>query len=275
LQPDKVYIIGDIGSNHMGNKRQAVDMIAELAAAGADAAKFQLFTLADIAHDPSLEDQRTVLPVGWIDLLANVCKDHRIDFMCTPFAPWAVKMLNPYVDIWKVASFEQHRDDLWDAIRLTGKPVISSLGRTRPDSPLLNIAGRTHFLYCVSKYPTPPSDIYLPGYQKHEELYEGFSDHTTSTVIPAFAVARGARIIEKHFRLEDTPTDSPDYPHSLNPDQFAEMVGHIRLAELTCWRQPPESQTLVTYANRREVGTDGTNTSDLGRPESRHGSLAV
>ena len=281
MQPDKCYVIGDIGSNHMSNKGAAINMIANLAAAGADAAKFQLFRLDDIAHDPSLEDSRTVLPVEWIDVLANTCHDHRIDFMCTPFAPWAVEVLNPYVKTWKIASFEQHREDLWDAIKTTGKPVISSLGRTRPGDISFTGAGDTHLLYCVSKYPTPPEDIYLPDHNRDREIfkaycsYQGFSDHTTSTVIPAFAVARGARIIEKHFRLENTPSDSPDYPHSLTPDQFTEMVKNIRLAELTCWRQPPESQTLIEYANRREVGADGSHQRHMGRSEDRHGSLAV
>ena len=103
------------------------------------------------------------------------------------------------------------------------------------------------WLRCVSKYPAPVDDIYLDF-----NLYDGLSDHTTSTIIPALAVARGARIIEKHFRLEDTPTDSPDYSHSLTPGQLAEMVTNIRLAELTCWRQPPADTALEVFSNRRE-----------------------
>ena len=275
LQPDKCYIIGDIGSNHMGNQRDAVDMIATLSTAGADAAKFQLFKLEDIAHDPSLEDPRTVLPVDWVDFLANVCNDHRIDFMCTPFAPWAVEVLNPYVETWKIASFEAKRRDVWAAVLKTKKPIIASTGRGD------TCFKPTHSLYCVSKYPTPPEDIYL-GNETTEEYarldafqYDGFSDHTTSTVIPALAVARGAKIIEKHFRLDKTPSDSPDYPHSLTPSQFTEMVEHIRLAELTCWRQPPESQTLIDYANRREVGADGSHKRDVGRPEGCHRSESL
>ena len=273
LQPDKCYVIAEIGSNHLGNMRAAADMIVNAAAAGADAAKFQLFRLEDVLVDANKGDSRTEMSESWLPDLASICKNHNIDFLCTPFAPWAVEALDKYVEMWKVGSFEAKNDDLWTACIKTRKPIVRSCGRyTNPNDLNTESYGIDYPLYCVSKYPASPSDIYLPTF---DYLTEGFSDHTTSTVIPALAVARGARIIEKHVRLEDTPDDSPDYPHSLTPSQFAEMVRHIRLAELTCWRQPPESQTLEHYANRREVGADGSDTSDMGRPEDSHGSLAV
>ena len=38
-----VYIIAEIGINHEGNLRKAINMIAQAKKAGADAVKFQLF----------------------------------------------------------------------------------------------------------------------------------------------------------------------------------------------------------------------------------------
>ncbi|MFW5891180.1 MAG: N-acetylneuraminate synthase family protein, partial [bacterium] len=58
----------------------------------------------------------------------------------------------------------------------------------------------------------------------------GFSDHTTSTIIPALAVSMGSNIIEKHFTLEKD-LDTPDHSFALNPNELSEMVKNIRLAE--------------------------------------------
>lgn len=249
---DSCYVIAEFGSNHLGNRDDAINAIYAAAHCGADAIKYQLFKLKDILVNPEgngrpgeCGDPRTELPYEWIPALAETCKEHKIDFLCTPFSSYAVAALNPYVEMWKIGSFEHKRIDIWNAVRATGKPIIAAEGR--------NTVNADFRLYCVSKYPTPAEDIYLPDFMNVEHgCVQGFSDHTTSTIIPAFAVARGARIIEKHFRLDQTPIDSPDYPHSLNPRQFAEMVENIRLAETTCWRQPPAERTLIAYPNRRE-----------------------
>lgn len=252
LQPNRCYVIAEAGSNHYGNYDHAVRLIQTAKEAGADACKFQLFRLADILRDPTgagrpgeCGDPKTELPPEWVPLLAGVCREYRIDFLCTPFSAWAVERLNPYVEMWKIGSFEHSRQDIWDAARATGKTIIASMGRGK----LPNEAWEDKVLYCVSKYPTQPEDVYLPTFEE-DDIY-GFSDHTMSTVIPALAVARGALIIEKHFRLDDTPPESPDYSFALTPAQLAEMVANIRLAELTCWRTPAEVP-LASYPNRRE-----------------------
>lgn len=253
LREDRCYVIAEAGSNHYGNRQHAIQLIETAADAGADACKFQLFRLPDILRDPTgagrpgeCGDPKTELPPEWIPQLHDTCREYRIDFLCTPFSAWAVDILNPYVEMWKVGSFEWKRADIWDAVRATGKPIIASSGRGLPAEEIWS----DKILYCVSKYPTAPEDVYLPV-DFMDAGYEGFSDHTMSTVIPALAVARGARIIEKHFRLDDTPTESPDHSFALTPAQLTEMVRNIRLAELTCWRTPAEVP-LVEYANRRE-----------------------
>lgn len=251
LRDGSCYVIAEFGSNHYGAIKQCELAVQTAADSGADAVKFQLFRLEDILIDPSKGDRHTELPVEFVPKIADYCREYRIDFLCTPFAPWAVAVLDEYVGMWKIGSFEHHREDIWNACIATKKPIIASCGRMK----LAKIGDKSispaqHLLYCVSKYPTYQEDIYIQA--RENGGYAGFSDHTTSTVIPALAVARGARIIEKHFRLDSTPTDSPDYAHSLTPSQLAEMVSNIRLAELTCWRQPPADVKLEVFSNRRE-----------------------
>lgn len=248
LHSDRCYVIAEFGSNHNGALKQCELAVQAAADAGADACKFQLFRLEDILIDPSKGNRRTELPVDYIPKIADYCREYRIDFLCTPFAPWAVAVLDEYVGMWKIGSFERLRDDIWEAVNRTDKPIIASWGRG-----FIPADGKhNHYfgLYCISKYPTPIEEVYLPNFGLGGMM--GLSDHTLSTIIPALAVARGARIIEKHFRLESTPTDSPDYAHSLTPSQLAEMVSNIRLAELVCWRTPPIKTELESFPNRRE-----------------------
>jgi len=61
-------------------------------------------------------------------------------------------------------------------------------------------------------------------------IFDGLSDHTLSTVIPAVAVGLGAKIIEKHFTL-DRDLGGPDQCVSLEPDELVEMVKNVREVE--------------------------------------------
>ena len=55
----------------------------------------------------------------------------------------------------------------------------------------------------------------------------GFSDHTIGSTIAIAAVARSAKILEKHFTL-DKNLKSPDHPFSLRPKELRELVGQVR-----------------------------------------------
>ena len=64
------------------------------------------------------------------------------------------------------------------------------------------------YLYCISKYPTPLNEL---DFSKIDfSSYAGFSDHTEGVVAPITALARGAKIIEKHFTIDKT-MHGPDH----------------------------------------------------------------
>jgi N-acetylneuraminate synthase/N,N'-diacetyllegionaminate synthase len=65
----------------------------------------------------------------------------------------------------------------------------------------------------------------------------GLSDHTTSTLTGALAVAAGATIVEKHIRLHDTSQDCPDYPHSLCANEWSGPVGDVSLHHFNTFKQ--------------------------------------
>ena len=59
----------------------------------------------------------------------------------------------------------------------------------------------------------------------------GFSDHTMSTDVPSYAVACGAKVIEKHFTLS-RKLKGPDHFYALEPKEFKQMVKKIREMEI-------------------------------------------
>ena len=90
-------------------------------------------------------------------------------------------------------------------------------------------------LHCTTEYPAPLKDINLRAMDTLGAAFGlpvGYSDHSEGIVVPIAAVARGAKLIEKHFTL-DKMMDGPDHKASLDPVELKSMVQAIRAVELT------------------------------------------
>jgi len=90
-------------------------------------------------------------------------------------------------------------------------------------------AQNARYLYCVPKYPCEYADVHLPA-SFAGSPYHGFSDHTLGIEAALVAVARGARIIEKHFTL-NKGLAGPDHVCSITPDELADLCRYARLME--------------------------------------------
>ena len=180
-------------------------------------------------------------PVEYLHKFKAKCDEVGVIFMCSVFLPKDCDAVSSLAHVGKISAFESDYDELISVARARFSRLIISVnaGKRFP-----NLLEGADFLYCVSEYPTPLEHLYLSCLRKREGplQYSGISDHTTSTLTGALAVAAGARVIEKHVRLDDTPTDNPDHDHSLccewewrdghKRNQFAEYVENIRTAEV-------------------------------------------
>jgi sialic acid synthase SpsE len=89
-------------------------------------------------------------------------------------------------------------------------------------------------LHCTSEYPAPFEELNLNALDHLKEVFTlevGYSDHSEGILAPIAAVAKGAKIIEKHFTL-DKELPGPDHKASLNPLELKEMIQSIRTIEL-------------------------------------------
>ena len=88
-------------------------------------------------------------------------------------------------------------------------------------------------LHCTSIYPTPDALASLNRISALKEKFSldvGFSDHTKGYMAATLAVAKGARVIEKHFTL-NKKMKGPDHWFSLDPKEFKNYVKNIRNTE--------------------------------------------
>jgi N-acetylneuraminate synthase len=88
-------------------------------------------------------------------------------------------------------------------------------------------------LHCISTYPAPFRDVNLKYLKRLKTIGDcpiGYSGHERGYYIALAAVARGAKVIEKHFTL-DKNMEGNDHKISLLPDEFKAMVEGIRQIE--------------------------------------------
>ena len=237
--------IAEASSNHGRDLDRARAFVDAAADAGCDAVKFQLFKInrmfaPEILRQSPKHRARAEweLPLSHLAPLAEHCSARKIQFSCTPFYLEAVAELEPFVDFYKVASYELLVTDLLKACARTGKPVILSTGMATMDeiakaAATLTGAGATDvtLLHCVSAYPTPTEEANLSAIQQIREatgLKTGWSDHTRRPAVIERAVHRwNAAAVEFHLDLDG---HGAEYAagHCWLPQEIAPVIARVR-----------------------------------------------
>lgn len=121
-----------------------------------------------------------------------------------------------------------------------------------------SLNGHVTLLHCTSQYPTAFSEVNLRAMDTLANAFGldvGYSDHTEGILIPLAAVARGAKLIEKHFTL-DRNLPGPDHKASLEPDELTQMVRDIRALSMALGdgrKSPQISEWDTRRAARQQV----------------------
>ena len=220
-------IIAEIGQNHNGDLELACELIKKAKVCGADVAKFQLYDAKNLFPKEGNEwyeyNCKTELSFEDVEMLDRVCKEEGIEFMASVFDVKRIRWLEDLnVKRYKIASRSIHEEHLINAVIETGKPVLISLGMWKQET-FPSYSGNISYLYCISKYPTPLKEL---DFSKIDfSSYGGFSDHTEGVVAPITALARGAKIIEKHFTIDKT-MHGPDHSGSMTPQELTEICNY-------------------------------------------------
>lgn len=244
------YVIAEIGNNHEGKPEAAIELVKLAIRADVDAVKMQAFTANELVsanlpaivgtHKTQIERMASLeLPLEVYQECSTICAGKNIDLIVSPFSTTWVDKLEPYVDIFKIASGELTHVDLLRSIRLTLKPVIISTGM----ADLQEIHGTVEMfplkhvtlLHCVSIYPCPYE---LAGLNRIKILKKsfpgcvayGYSDHCIGPNACLAAVALGAQVIEKHFSAI-SECEIGDHIHSLDFNGMVNLIKNVNEIE--------------------------------------------
>lgn len=267
------FIIAEIGNNHQGDVDLAKRLVDLAVDTGADAVKFQLRDMDALYRQKGSQSAGEDLGVQYtLDLLSRFSftveqmyevfdhvKQHGMDIMCTPWDAPSVQALVDYgIQGLKVASADLTNHDLLRDMASRGLPMMISTGMSREEEiresvKLLRSLGASYaLLQCQSTYPAPFKDVNLAYMDRLADIGQclvGYSGHERGYHVPIAAVARGAKIIEKHFTIDKT-LEGNDHTVSLLPEEFKAMVQQIREVEESIGTAAPREVSTGELMNR-------------------------
>ena len=252
----KSFIIAEVGQNHQGDPKIAMEYIHKFASVGADAVKFQtrdnryLFDNAsykklynsDNAFGETYGEHREALELDLsdVELLRKKCRELDIAFMSTPFdEPSLDFLLKIDTDILKIASFDLGNVAFLKRMAISQKPIVLSVGGGRLNhisasiETLLKYNSNLAVLHCVSEYPCAHDKLGLSNISKlinsFPECVIGLSDHFNCTLSGPIGYMKGARVFEKHVTL-NRAWKGTDHSFALEPRGFETFVRDINRA---------------------------------------------
>jgi N-acetylneuraminate synthase len=249
----RIFVIAEIGNNHNGDIKRAIQLIDLAINSGADCVKFQMRQMTEVYRLRSLENNSEDLGTEYlIDLLqrfelsiedhhkiSEYCRAAGILYLCTPWDRLSINILESFnVPAYKVSSADLTNLPFIDHLSRTHKPLLLSTGMSSFEEVCCTVdflkARNSQFalLHCNSTYPAPLHDIQLRWMSHLRDLHPliGYSGHERGIAVSLGAVALGACIIERHFTL-DRGMEGPDHAASLEPDEFKRLVDGIREIE--------------------------------------------
>ncbi len=281
-------IIAEAGSNYNGSLEIAKKLVDAAVEAHADVVKFQTFK-ADLIvtkTTPKAEYQRQgdgdsqsyYDLLKWLEIpdedwrkLKQYCGQKGIIFMSTPHSgEWSVNLLEELdVPAYKLGSGDLTNLPFLEYIAKKGKPMIISTGMAVMEEikeavDTIHAAGNNQIavLQCTTSYPLEIENVNLRAMdtiQKEVGTMVGFSDHTLGNEAALAAVARGAKIVEKHFTI-DKNLPGPDHKASATPEEFKQLVQSIRKTEKSLGsaekKPTPTEQEIARIARKSIIAAE-------------------
>ncbi len=253
------YIIAEIGANFDQSLDKAKILIEKAKECGADSVKFQSFISEKIVSKRGFKSmvlkgvhgtwekpidevfREAELPRDWHYELKEFSDKMGIHFSTSPYDYEAIELCGeldlPYI---KIGSGEITWLEALDHIARKNKPIFLSTGDatlSEIDEAIRTIEATGNLdlvlLQCITNYPSKIESAnirVLDSYKLAFDILVGYSDHSPGIVVPLGAVSLGACVIEKHFTI-NKHDKGPDHPHSMEPEEFKQMVKAIRELE--------------------------------------------
>ena len=232
-EQEKTFIIAEAGVNHNGDIRLAKEMIDAASESGADAVKFQTFRTEELIlkntekapyqrvttdrHESQYDMlKRLEVKKEQATELRDYCRKRNIIFLSTPFEKISLDELDELgVSAFKIAATDLTNIQFLRQVAEKGKPIILSAGMCY----LEEVVRALEAIHSIIK-----------TFQDTFNVLVGYSDHSQGVGASPYAVAVGAKVIEKHFTLNKN-MEGPDHKASVTPDELRQLVLEIRRVE--------------------------------------------
>jgi len=259
MKKKRIYIIAEVGPNHNGSFKLAQKMITQIAKTGVDAIKFQLGDPDKVycldafkANYQKITDKsKSIIEMSKrIQLkrqdhikLAKLCKKNKVTYLCSAFDLDSLIFLDKKINIplFKIPSGEINSIDMINYIAKKKKRVLLSTGMASFKE-IKNTINKLKkhgnkditIMHCVSSYPAEKRYLNLNVIDTIKEKFDqevGYSDHSLGDEASLAAVAKGAKIIEKHVTIS-RKFNGPDHKSSMTILELKNLVKKIRILEL-------------------------------------------
>ena len=256
--PDRCYVIAEIGHNHQGDVEKAKEMFHVAKWCGADAVKLQkrnnrdLFTRAiynaPYDHENSFGktygSHREALEFGREEYreLQRYAREIGITFFATAFDFKSVDFLADLdMPAFKIASGDLKNTPLQRHIADFGKPMFLSTGGGTLDDvkraydTIIPINPQLCIMQCAASYPARVEDLNLRVITRYKAQFPdaviGLSDHQNGIAMAVVGYLLGAQVVEKHFTL-NRALKGTDHSYSLEPVGMRKLVRDLRRVSL-------------------------------------------
>jgi N-acetylneuraminate synthase len=275
---DRCLVIAEIAQAHDGSLGTAHAYIDAVAAAGADAVKFQThIAAAESTPDEPWRVQFSLQDDSRYDYWRRMefteeqwrgLKEHALErglwFLSSPFSNEAVELLTRVgTAAWKIASGEVNNACLFDAIAATGLPILLSTGMSSWREIDVAVRQVTRLglplavLQCTSVYPCPPDQVGLNVLVELRERYGcpvGLSDHSGTIYAGLAAATLGIDILEVHVTFS-REMFGPDVSSSVTTAELRQLVEGIRFVEAAMAAQIDKDATARELESMRKLFT--------------------
>lgn len=269
-------IVGEIAQAHDGSLGMAHSYIDAVAAAGADAVKFQTHIAAaeSTPTEPwrvkfSLQDESRYeywrrmefTPEQWQGLKTHA-DEVGLLFLSSPFSMEATELLKKVgVAGWKIASGEVTNYQMVESMCETSLPVMLSTGM----SPLSEIDDAVALvkgydvpfavMQCTTQYPSPADSIGLNVLTEFRDRYQGavgLSDHSGKIFASLAAAALGADVIEIHVTMS-REMFGPDVKASVTTEELKQVTEGVRFIAEMAANPVDKSVTRADISDLRDI----------------------
>ena len=232
---NEIKIIAEIGWNHMGNIKIAKKMIKAAALNGANICKFQTWKVENLKPGPWDNDGRreiynkAQLNEEEYKLLIKECKKNNVEFLTSVFNVNDINFIKKLkIQNIKIPSHEIYNFKLIKKALVCFKTVYLSMGAMKKDElqSIIKLVKKSKnknifLMHCVSSYPLLEENVNLPKLEYLKKITNkiGYSGHTKGINDAIAAISFGAKVVEKHFTI-DNNLPGRDNLNAILPDEL-------------------------------------------------------